>query len=365
MDNYKIVLGLTAIFSLGLSEGASAFQLSPNGTNAEREMASSYGVIYKATIPFASFAMHNFADPTHETLTQRIYGCDGDWQNCSNPNLENASPYIIAGVRWNDDPVFMPSAEDSKTKGCDGRYSVGFISQTRCWINLFEIAEQKSSINPAAYMGAGNYISRSHFGDLQFLHAMASQEGDTPEKTKQKIMMWAQFTWEVADGTHPISTYLKDIKIEGWEQNFNNGQTVQDLFTTGRPWLRAHIKEVAFGSLLHLVEDSFAGGHVQRRDEILGDKCMSGAEAVLGRIEEFHSYAKQDHEKHKDDDASSVARLMLRQHEPDVVDAGKKLRGYIADNKKWPEVQPYFEDCLFALSIDTRPASAGDRYMPE
>lgn len=61
-----------------------AFQLAPNGTAAERSMAKEYGVTYRAVVPFASFAMHNFADPAHEALTQKIYGCDGDWQKCSN-----------------------------------------------------------------------------------------------------------------------------------------------------------------------------------------------------------------------------------------------------------------------------------------
>ncbi|EJL01362.1 hypothetical protein PflQ2_2591 [Pseudomonas fluorescens Q2-87] len=325
-------------------------------------MAKKYDVSYKATVPFASFALHSFADSAHEALTQKIYGCDGDWQDCNNPDLENAGAYIIAGVRWNDDPVFMPGVEDARIKGCDGRYSVGFITQTRCWVNLFENAEARSTADPQSFMGVGNYISRSHFGDLQFLHAMASQERDPAEKTKREMMMWAEFAWGVADGTYPINTYLKDIRIQGWDQHFNNGQTVQDLFAVGRPWLRANVHQVAFGSLLHLVQDSFAGGHVQRREEILGDKCMGGTEAVLGRIEEFHSYTRQNHAKHKDDDASSVARLMLVRHEPDVVDAGKKLRGYIADRKKWADVKPYLEDCLFALANETSAASAGDKY---
>ncbi|ROM87491.1 MULTISPECIES: hypothetical protein [Pseudomonas] len=362
MNKYKKVAAIAWGVWLGCVGQAGAFQLSPSGTEAEREMAKKYGVSYKASVPLMSFALHSFGDSAHEALTQKIYGCDGDWQYCNNPNLEDAGAYVIAGVRWNDDPVFMPSAEDAKTKGCDGRYSVGFISQTRCWVNLFEEAEDKSAVDPMAFMGTGNYIARSHFGDLQFLHAMASQEGNPAEKTKREIMMWAEFAWGVADGTYPINTYLKDIRIDGWDQHFNNGQTVQDLFAVGRPWLRTNVDKVALGSLLHLVEDSFAGGHVQRREEILGDKCMDGTQAVLARIEEFHSYARQNHTKHKDADASAVARLMLMKHEPDVVDAGKKLRGFAVDGKKWADVRPYLDECVFALAKQTSPASAGDQY---
>ncbi|WP_256680006.1 hypothetical protein [Pseudomonas sp. Marseille-P9899] len=359
------ILGQTAsFFSVAVCAfQAHAFQLSPNGTVAEREMAKTQGVIYKASLPYIDAAVHSFADPAHEALTQRIFGCDGDWKYCNTPDLENAGPYVIAGVRWNDDPVFMPSLEDGKTRGCNGKYSVGFITQTRCWINLFNKAEEESASNPQAYMGKGNYISRSHFGDLQFLHAMASQEGVPAEVTRAEILMWAEFAWGVADGTYSLGTYLKDISIEGWDRHFSNDQTVQDLFTVGRPWLRAHVNEVALGSLMHLVQDSFAEGHVDRREEINGEKCADGTQAVFGRIREFHSYAGQDHGKHKDDDASESARQSLMRHDPDVVDAGKRLRGLFADKKSWAEVKPYLEGCVFALAIKTRVSSSGDNYL--
>lgn len=339
-----------------------AFQLSPNGTLAEREMARKNGILYKASIPLIDSATHNFADPAHEALTQKIFGCDGDWTDCNTPDLENAGPYIIAGVRWNDDPVFMPSVEDAKTRGCDAKSTVGFITQTRCWINLFEKAEAQSAVNSQSFMGAGNYISRSHFGDLQLLHSMASQDGDSAEKTKKEILMWTEFAWGVADGTYPLNTYLKDIRIEGWNQHFDNEQTVQDLFTVGRPWLRPHVKEVALGSLLHVIQDSFAAGHVDRRDEITGDICTADNHEVYGRIVEFHSYARQDHDKHKEDDASKVAKFMIMQRNPDVVDAGKRLRGYFADGKKWVDVKPFIDECVFALAVRTKLASPGDNY---
>ncbi|WP_339481287.1 MULTISPECIES: hypothetical protein [unclassified Pseudomonas] len=55
-------------------------------------------------------------------------------------------------------------------------------------------------------------------------------------------------------------------------------------------------------------------------------------------------------------------RLMLMAHEPDVVDAGKKLRGFIADRRKWADVRPYLDECVFALANETAPASAGAGY---
>jgi hypothetical protein len=47
------------------------------------------------------------------------------------------------------------------------------------------------------------------------------------------------------------------------------------------------------------------------------------------------------------------------------VDAGKKLRGFIADRRKWADVRPYLDECVFALANETTPASAGDGYKLE
>ncbi|HZX16164.1 MAG TPA: hypothetical protein VFF22_04750 [Pseudomonas sp.] len=354
---------IAATISMIFATYASGFQLSPEGTIAEQQMASKYGVKYKTQIIIMDSSMHKFADPAHEALTQKSFGCDGDWDDCDNPDLENAGPYIIAGVRWNDDPVFMLSSDDGKIGNCNTKFTVGFITQTRCWVGIFKSAEKQSRTDSTRFMGKGNYMTRSHFGDLQFLHAMASQDGESADQTKQKIMMWAEFTWGVVEGKYKLNTYLSDIEIPGWDQHFTNDHTVQDLFTVGRPWLRPHIKEMAIGSLLHLVQDSFAAGHVNRRDAISGDQCTTNKHPTYGRIKEFHSYSKQDHSKHKEEDASSVARMTMMKNDPDMVDAGKRLRGYFADQKSWEEVQPYLNECVFALNRTTKPASAGTDYM--
>lgn len=360
LEKKRIILAVAIALTTTV---ANSFQLSPNGTIAEKEMARKEGVKYKAVIPIMDSTMHKFADPAHEALTQRSFGCDGDWRDCDNPDLENAGPYIIAGVRWNDDPVFMVAASDERIQSCNPKHTVSFITQTKCWIDSFKNAERKAQADSARYIGKGNYMNRSHFGDLQFLHAMASQDGESADQTKQNIMMWAEFTWGVVEGKYKLNTYLSDIEIPGWDQHFTNDHTVQDLFTVGRPWLRPHIKEMALGSLLHLVQDSFAAGHVNRRDAISGDQCTTNKYPTYGRIKEFHSYSKQDHSKHKDEDASSVARVTMMKNDPDMVDAGKRLRGYFADQKSWEEVQPYLSECVFALNRVTSPASAGTDFM--
>ena len=68
---------------------------------------------------------------------------------------------------------------------------------------------------------------RSHFGDLQFLHSMASRDGEMASETRQRILMWAEFTWSVAVGTQDSKGLLKDVKIDRFSEFFpKSGQSV-------------------------------------------------------------------------------------------------------------------------------------------
>lgn len=335
---------------------AFAFQLSPMGTAAERKFAKKWNVTLRAEIALAETGMHNFADPVHETLTQRIFGCDGDWEDCTDPDLEYAGPFIIAGVRWNDDPVFKLASSEAPGLPCNTGDTVSFVTQPRCWIGLFRAAEKLSAKSPLHFLDPknGNYMLRSHFGDLQFLHAMAARDGETAKQTKARILMWAQFTWGVIEGQYRLDTPLRNIALPGWEEHFSNGHAVQELFTLGRPWLRPHVKEVAFGSLLHLIQDSFAAGHVDRREPFFGQTCLDGSAVAYGGIREFHSYAEQDHAKHKAADSNQSARDHVHVIDPDAIDAGKRLRAYRDNQASWEQVSRFLSECVFRLEDEGR-----------
>ena len=134
------------------------------------------------------------------------------------------------------------------------------------------------------------------------------------------------------------------------------------MFVLGSPLLERKIPEVAFGSLLHVLEDSFAEGHVERERPGLMDKCSLGKESVKapGRILEFHSYARQDHDAHARAD-SPAAKDRHLQTSPDVVDIGKPLVTAFDDRLPWAQVEPYLQ-CVFALSSRARPASPGSAF---
>jgi len=142
-----------------------------------------------------------------------------------------------------------------------------------------------------------------------------------------------------------------------------NGWSVHDLFAFGNPHIntREVMSEVAFGSLLHMVQDSFASGHVERALSNNEDMCLGTEHPAPGRIVEFHTYGKQDPDKHEKADG----RLAFSKHwssaEPDVIDIGKTLNDYFKRSAPWDEVKPYI-NCIFALAKETHASSAGDRF---
>lgn len=361
MNNSRLVI--IFLIHTFFSQCLYAYQLSPVGTKKEREHAKQWGIIIKAKILVTEKALHNFATPVHETITQLSYGCSNEWSDCDDPDLEDAGPYIMAGVRWNDDPPFKLKPGEGKGLECDTKDTVSFITQTECWIGLFKDAEKRAFYNPEFFLVPfhGNYMSRSHFGDLQFLHSMAAKNNELPQETKDKILMWAEFIWKLQEGVINIDTKLKNIEINNWNNHFLSNHSVQELFTLGRPWLRRNVGDVAFGSLLHLVQDSFANGHVERLEPRFGSFCLNNSLPIYGPILEFHSYSHQDHEKHKKADSEISARQNLSL-DPDVIDAGRKLIEFRDRKAKWEEVREFLDKCLFVIDNDALPASAGDNF---
>jgi hypothetical protein len=152
-------------------------------------------------------------------------------------------------------------------------------------------------------------MTRSHFGDLQFLHAMASDLGAPAEATRMEILDWMEFAWRVASGDLKAESRMKSVKQSTIRHRFRCSEwTVADIFILGRnDKLRPMLDRVAFGALLHVVQDSFSPAHVNREEPVARETCP-GATGVLhpGRIREFHTYARQDSKKHDAMDTRSA-----------------------------------------------------------
>jgi hypothetical protein len=346
---------------------ARAFNLSPEGTKLERVTAQQSQTWYARWIAkVLGDAIRHFAEPVHEEITHRIYDCDGDRAVCGQVDIEFAPWTVLYGVRWNDDPPFGLTAGQATNTSCKVNESVRLITQPKCWRELFNDAK-KGAAAGKKYDGKSGaaLIYRVHFGDLQFLHSMASRDGERAGETQSRVMMWAEFVWRVASAEYDLGTMIKDVKIDGLNERIGRPDwRVQDLFTYGMQMVRPHIRDVAFGSVLHMVQDSFAKGHTDRSEPTYREKCRNaGAEQHLapGRIREFHAYNLQNQDEHSRYDGRVQLMGHISNTHPHVIMVGKDLRKYYAGGAGWDAVKPYLQ-CVFAIENPDTPGSPGDGF---
>lgn len=369
---------LMAIGALMLSTSAAAFQIAPMGSAFESRLtneteaslarvAGVLGVLIKGRV--------------HEEITQIGMGCPvepsgliGD-ESCAVRDRPFASPYVIYGVRWNDLPPFRLAPDEGNCssyfgKSCNVAQTIRFSTQPQCWYCLFKDAEKTAQTRSIAGCGKepgavrGNLMTRSHFGDLQFLHAMASQEGVHPGATRAKVLDWLEFAWKVASREIKPDAFLRDVQIPAVQEHFGCTEwRVVDLYILGRQdKLSRYLQQIAFGSVLHTVQDSFAGAHVSREAVPPVGACPETGYEHPRRVMEFHTYGAQDGGLHDEQDSrTAMTGASVSERWPEAVEVTRNLAQYYDERANWSDVQPYME-CLFALADERKDSSPGDRY---
>lgn len=369
------------IVASGLIVGAtvaSAFQLASMGSKFENKLtnetpgwlatvAGKIGVLIK--------------DPVHEEITQLGYGCPVEIQqfssdkSCGGADRGFASPYVIYGVRWNDLPPFRLAENEGTqckkllaphSKACNVAQTVRFATQPECWYCLFKDAKKKAEKQniTGCQKGKGyirgNLMTRSHFGDLQFLHAMAEAQNVPASITRQKVLDWLEFAWKVSTREISGGTLMKDIAIPSIKEHFGcSGWKVSEIYILGRSKeLLPKLNHIAFGSVLHTIQDSFAVGHVLRESEVTEEFCPGTTIRRVPRIIEFHNYGDQDGHKHDLKDARAALVEPRRERWPDAVEATRALYELKDIHATWDVAMPQIE-CLFDLSPEHRPSSSG------
>lgn len=339
---------------------ASAHKLATQSTPEERRLSGiTSGTMTGFERLFARWSVSAFTEPVHEEITNRIYGCNGDV--CAGSIATSAPVPVMAGVRWNDDPPFRMTANQARGIKCKTSETIRFETQPSCWVALF--VDANSGAAQGKQYGPGDaMLYRSHFGDLQYLHAMAAQNGEMAAETKARVMGWLEFTWRASLGEYTLETRLKDINNRTVQAAFGRSEwRLLDLYTQGASGgLRRHVDDVAFGSMLHTLQDSYAAGHVDREEASGMKQCaVDGlSTAAPGGILEFHAYNHQDHSKHAEADTRD-AFMRRFQNDGNVVDAGRVLVKARERKLPWETVQPFF-DCLFSLQRPNAPAGPGD-----
>lgn len=374
----------TAFSFFGLAHPAYAHQIAPMSsaweekltrepTSTRAKIAASLGRLIKS--------------PVHEEITQLAMGCttpDADLPtntDCANPDAGFATQFINYGVRWNDLPPFRLEAKEGRRctklfgtgQACNVAQTIRFSTQPECWYCMFTSAERIAATGrkivgcipqkreKGSRVVTANLLARSHYGDLQFLHSMAQGDGLDPTETRADVLGWLEFAWKVSTREIAPSTLLKNIDVTVIKNRFHcSGWSVADLYVLGRQdSMLPFIHDIAFGSVLHTVQDSFAEGHVEREAAVQGESCSTTlALPRPGRIREFHGYAGQDGKLH---DAKDVRDAMSGPPVSSVLQVSKQLALYYGARTRWAEVQPYL-DCIFALSEKPAISSPGDRF---
>lgn len=198
--------------------------------------------------------------PIHESLTLAalISGGFGSDPGTNADNASNQDWEYIRGAVWNDDPACLLFNDGP---GSNHSYSTGLQ-----WYEQFRTAKSEWQ-NGQGNMK--NVTGRSHYGDLQFLHCMASEAGETPAETKRKFMVWLEVMYKLASGEDGITgdTVVDQTKlIEFCPPNSlpPSWMPLRYLLTKGSPFQGIDIQRRALGSMFHVIQDSYAVGHTRR-----------------------------------------------------------------------------------------------------
>jgi hypothetical protein len=261
-------------------------------------------------------------DPVHETLTIHALA-DANYVGLE---AKERRVEFIRGIFWNDDPCGQLFVDN---ESLDPSYGVK-------WYWDFVDAESEAKLGPPKFSKLKcKLLGRSHFGDLQFLHGMANDDGVPAADTLAKMMAWAELMYRLSGGlidseadlqSQPLAAALKP----------SVGMTASALFASPNS-LRT--RQRALGSLLHMIQDSYGAGHVRRTVSDSGE---------LGAIQQFHSYAKQDHDKHKADDMwqggeTAIGRIEKFKGGPEALRASTAIVRFYKKKSGWDAVRTYLE----------------------
>ncbi|MFZ1852836.1 MAG: hypothetical protein WAU15_11590 [Nitrosomonas sp.] len=365
---------MVILLLLGLlgSAGAYAFDINPfKKYDGNHELILDDDNTKKAAAIVASLIIH----PVHEELTVRSFKLVQARQ-MSGYQLVNdfVIDKTIRGVRWNDDPLFLLPNHPS------------------IWFDNFKHASQNSDRITGHY----DLFYRSHHHDLQFLHAMASSDQEKARDTQKAVMMWAEFSYKVANGFVPVytrfsklhrflspeaaRTFKRYFTHDGLRKNWTPAYLFslkcvreklgQNLFTpldcSETDWMPAkeNAQNIVLGSLLHVIQDSFSDSHVSRNSDYEGEYSL-----IHGRsaINTFNAYTKQSFNLHRGADGypkdyeepMSERDLNLEEVCAQIISNVLSDRGKSRERMIWNKTAGYLRDGVFRITNPNALAGVG------
>ncbi|EDU46453.1 hypothetical protein Ptr902_04022 [Pyrenophora tritici-repentis] len=210
---------------------------------------------------------------------------------------------------------------------------------------------------------------RSHFGDLQLLHGMASDVNEDPNTTKRNILTWLEVMYKLAVGKEVNERDLLCDKLPGsFKASTSGNQTLRDLLLGNTPeYRKADISHRALGVCLHMIQDSYAVGHTLRRlknpNDLAGrDKdgyvtFLPNTHAQLGPLITFHTYLNQSsrHDHYDDSDSDDLSPRDLNSFNKiigarDAIDKCTTLINFFAAKTRWDDgVREFLDNEVYEL----------------
>ncbi|GHD59508.1 hypothetical protein [Jeongeupia chitinilytica] len=275
----------------------------------------------------------------------------------------------VSGVRWNDDPLNMAPNHP---------ISWGLHFETGC-LNHKKVGTQ------------WDLSYRTHCGDIQFLHSMASNENEIAKDTITAMKMWFEFTYKVSSGEIPAFTPFSKV---GKYLSLSSSEQFNAFFTKPYPdWTPAGLfkkecyrkggnllkplgsrttlvckKQIysstetqnrALGSALHMIEDSFSSSHVMRENnKEYGISHTNNA----GRIVKFGNYNLQDGFRHAEADKNYDSEAEGRNNNMIQI-AGQFIALALSERQdkvnRWSDAEVLFNENFETTDENAKPDSIG------
>lgn len=169
--------------------------------------------------------------------------------------------------------------------------------------------------------------------------------------TKNQMLGWARFLVDVAAARIPANAKVEDVPSMKPLFPQHQKRTVKELFAFGRA-SDVQARQRAVGVLFHMIQDSYAHGHVERNE--------------AGDIVEFHAYGEQDEHEHGKYDylggswyETLGTRLKQTQGAPTAIDRCADVLTMIAEGKGTDEIVRYLDATVFKLASATKAAGPG------
>lgn len=284
------------------------------------------------------FEFLGMGSPVHDQLTEKALRCIMENENDVFTNCESFRPTnnkralkvdvygmkelavddLVLAARWSDDPV---------------RELRGYkLLKVPLWGAQMRYVKCKGSREG---LKDGLRCS-SHYGPAQFLHSMEGQLNKSPEVTRNAILDWVEFSYQVAvnakvAGKHFVEEeycsyfsgldddkYFKRIMYPGDGNDFPCNQDDETPWRVSTPFSFScsvgvynctewngvndmRVRRAALGAILHAIQDSFSQGHASR----VGENTDSVNKYSCAPIKQFQVYGEQDSEKHTDSDVKA------------------------------------------------------------